>query len=69
MVERVREDLLAKLRARTAAKGIKTDSDLDRFPVGVVCEDAVPFIGTVHIPGKRVMTRAESDRRFKTAKF
>ena len=65
MVERVRDDLLAALRARLAQKGVDPDSEFAEYPVGAICEDSVPFMGNVHIPAGRVISRAESDKRFR----
>lgn len=64
MVEKVKAEVLTAIRARLAAKGISSDSDFSAYPVGGVCEDSVPFIGTIHIPAKRVVKRSESNRLF-----
>lgn len=68
MVEKVREELLVAVKERLAAKGISTGSDFAEYPVGGVCEETVPFIGTVHIPSGHVFSRFESDRRFRSLK-
>ena len=68
MVEKVRSDLLLAVKERLAAKGVSTDSDFAEFPVGGVCEQSVPFIGTMHIPAGRVIKRADSERRFRLMK-
>jgi len=67
MVERVRDDLLVAVRERAAAKGVTTESDLSHYPVGPVCEDAVPFSGSV-LAGHRVARREVVDRVFKRQK-
>jgi len=68
MVEKVREDLLVAVRERLAAKGISRTDDFSRFPVGRVREDAVPFIGTVHIPAGRIAKKSDTDKRFRLLK-
>lgn len=68
MVEKVRDELLVAIRQRLAQKGVSSDSDFNQYPVGGVFEDEVPYVGTIHIPAKRVITRSTSDKKFSQLK-